>query len=356
MKAYIQGIGNISPQKTFDNDKFLDEVTEYKNPVLRCIEPDYEKYIDPRQLRRMSRIIKNGWTAAKIGLDDAGIKIPDAIITGSGLGCVEDTENFLFSIYENDEKLLPPTPFIQSTHNTIGSQIALMLHCTNYNTTHTQRGGSFECALIDSLLLINETGYNNVLLGSFDEITDKQLVLYNRLQYYKPEISNNLDIINQKSQGTIAGEGNTFFVISSEKRENSYACIEDVFTFSNPENEEEVHKNIKSFFDANQLDYENIDLLIVGANGDANFDMIYYNVMKRNFPETPTAYFKHLCGEYHTASAFGVWLAANILERKYIPEIVKLSAFPDKPLQNILIYNHYRNINHSLILLSHVKH
>jgi len=48
MKAYIQGIGNISPQKTFDNHNFLEEVVEVKNPVMRCFEPDYENYIDPR--------------------------------------------------------------------------------------------------------------------------------------------------------------------------------------------------------------------------------------------------------------------------------------------------------------------
>ncbi len=170
MKAYIQGAGNISPQKTFDNSNFLNDIVVHQGPVLRCIEPEYEKYIDPRQLRRMSRIIKNSWSAAKICLDDSGIEVPDAIVTGSGLGCVEDTEKFLFSIYENDEKLLPPTPFIQSTHNTIGSLIALMLQSTNYNVTYTQRGSSFEYALMDGLLLLEDAEYSNVLVGGFDEI------------------------------------------------------------------------------------------------------------------------------------------------------------------------------------------
>ena len=351
MKAYIQGIGNISPQKTFDNNKFLDEVLEYNTPVLRCIEPNYEKYIDARKLRRMSRIIKNGWSAASICLDNAGIEIPDAIITGSGLGCVEDTEKFLFSIYENDEELLPPTPFIQSTHNTIGSQIALMLQCTNYNITHTQKGGSFECALIDSLLLLNDIEYSNVLVGSFDEVTDKQFVLYNRLKYYKTKLTNNLELIKQKTPGTIAGEGNTFFLVSQELTENSYANIEDVYTFFNPIERNDIFENINTFFDKNKLSIQDIDLLITGINGDNESDEIYYEVMNRFFPKTKAAYFKHLCGEYHTATAFGLWMASNILKRKSIPEIVKLNSFPNKPVNNILIYNHYRTINHSLILL-----
>jgi len=352
MKVYIQGIGNISPQKTYNTNNFLEEVVEVKNPVLRCFEPDYEKYIDPRQLRRMSRIIKNSWSAAKICLDEADIQIPDAIITGSGLGCVEDTEKFLFSIYENDEKLLPPTPFIQSTHNTIGSQIALMLQCTKNNITHTQRGGSFECALIDALLLLNENEISNVLVGSFDEMTDKQLVLYNRLKYYKSEINNNLGLLDHKTPGTIAGEGSSFFLISQEKSENCYAGIKDVYTYSNPTERDEIFDLIKTFLNNNQLTFQDIDLLITGMNGDVELDKIYYDIIDSFFHETPVTYFKHLCGDYHTANAFGMWLGSNILKREIVPEIVKLNDFTDTSFKNVLIYNHYHNINHSLILLS----
>ncbi len=90
--------------------------------------------------RRMSRIIKMGVCAAMKCLQDAEIKNPDAIITGTGMGCIEDTGKFLSSYIENEEKLLNPTPFIQSTHNTVGAAIALMLKCHNYNNTLWSQG------------------------------------------------------------------------------------------------------------------------------------------------------------------------------------------------------------------------
>ncbi len=352
MKAFITGTGNISPQKTFDNESFLKEVVSQPGQRLTCIEPDYEKLIESRLLRRMSRIIRMSWSAAKICLDDANVQMPDAIVTGTGMGCLEDTEKFLTAIYESGERLLPPTPFIQSTHNTIGAQIALMLQCTNYNMTYTQRGISFENALLDGLSLLNEPGFNNVLVGGFDEMTANQITLYNRLKYYKNEIPDNLELLNHKTPGTIAGEGNAFFMISREKGKSSYACIHDVTTFNDPPDNAFVHSQINSFLAKNNLTSAGMDLLIAGCNGDLILDRIYHDVTGHFFKNTPVAYFKHLCGEYHTASAFALWLGANIMKHQYLPDVVKLGSSELRSYRKILIYNHYRNKNHSLILLS----
>lgn len=172
------------------------------------------------------------------------------------------------------------------------------------------------------------------------------------MNYYKSDLKSNLGLLDDKSPGTIAGEGNAFFLISKEKADNCYGCIEDIISFSNPENSEVVFQKLETFFNNNQLDFSDIDLIVPGINGDEGFDKIYYEVLEKYFQEKPIAYFKHLCGEYHTASAFGLWLASNILKNKTIPEAVKLNNFNGNPPQRILIYNHYRNINHSLILLS----
>ena len=95
MEAYIRGIGNISPQPTFDNGSFLEDIREYHTARLLAVVPDYKNYIQPNQLRRMSRLLKMGVTAAGMCLHDAGVEKPDAIITGTGLGMMEETEKFL---------------------------------------------------------------------------------------------------------------------------------------------------------------------------------------------------------------------------------------------------------------------
>ena len=81
--AFINGIGLISPQKTAESKEFLPEIVEYTADYLKCIEPGYRSYIDPIQSRRMSRLIKMGIASAKMSVAEAGLTMPDAIITGT---------------------------------------------------------------------------------------------------------------------------------------------------------------------------------------------------------------------------------------------------------------------------------
>jgi 3-oxoacyl-(acyl-carrier-protein) synthase len=95
MAAYIKGMGNISPQKTWDDSGFLEQPLIFEGDKLSCHEPDYTRFVDPKQLRRMSRIIKMGVAAGSMALKDAGIAVPNGIITGTAYGCLEDTESFV---------------------------------------------------------------------------------------------------------------------------------------------------------------------------------------------------------------------------------------------------------------------
>ncbi|HRN48037.1 MAG TPA: beta-ketoacyl synthase chain length factor [Niabella sp.] len=135
---YIRSASAVSPQASFN--QMLSTPAVYTGDKLNCIEPDYSKYIDPKLIRRMSRIIKMGVAAAMEALKDAELSMPDAIITGTAYGCLADTDAFLSRMVEFNEELLSPTSFIQSTHNTVGAQIALMLHCHHYNNTYVHSG------------------------------------------------------------------------------------------------------------------------------------------------------------------------------------------------------------------------
>ncbi|MCZ2443200.1 MAG: 3-oxoacyl-ACP synthase, partial [Flavobacteriales bacterium] len=118
---YIRSASAVSPQASFN--QMLSTPAVYTGDKLNCIEPDYSKYIDPKLIRRMSRIIKMGVAAAMEALKDAELSMPDAIITGTAYGCLADTDAFLSRMVEFNEELLSPTSFIQSTHNTVGAQI-----------------------------------------------------------------------------------------------------------------------------------------------------------------------------------------------------------------------------------------
>src|ERR1043165_3292292 len=163
MEAYITGMGIISPQKTFDTNDFLAEIVGHNALSLRCIEPSYKEFLNPTLARRMARIIKMSIAASSVCFKDAKVEVPDAIMTGTALGCLEDTEKFLLAIIENDEQFLTPTSFIQSTHNTVSAQIALQLKCMNYNFTYVHKGFSFESAVLDGMMTLAEGEAKNVL-------------------------------------------------------------------------------------------------------------------------------------------------------------------------------------------------
>lgn len=346
MPAYIKGMGNISPQKTWGNDPFLADRSDYSGNKLSCIEPDYTQFVDVRQLRRMSRVIKMGVAAGTIALREAGIVAPDAIITGTGFGCLDDTGIFLSRMIENSENALNPTPFIQSTHNTIGSQIALLLQCQGYNQTYTQRGFSFEHSLIDAILELKDNPNQNILAGGIDEITSNSHSIQKRFGIFRNS-SSSLDLLKGADGGTLNGEGAVYLALSGEKNDNDNICIDAVSTFYNSSN---LEADVNAFIEGTQLSYDDVDLILMGKSGVKKWDKHLGLISSRLFPKASTGVFKHLCGEYPTASAFATWLAARLLREKSIPEIV-FETNAGRPLRNILVFNSYFEKYHSLILL-----
>jgi 3-oxoacyl-[acyl-carrier-protein] synthase II len=232
---YIRATGNISPQKTFGHPPFLTEPVAYSGNRLNCIEPDYKDFIDVKLIRRMSRIIRMGVAAAKECLHEAGVAMPDAIVTGTAYGCLDDTGSFITKMVEFNEELLTPTAFIQSTHNTIGAQIGLMLQCNNYNNAFVHRGFSFESALLDGIMLLQEKEVDNVLVGAIDEITNISHTILNRMGLYKQQSPSSLGLYKEKTKGTIAGEGAAFFLLANEPSATDYAKLDGLHTFYKPE-------------------------------------------------------------------------------------------------------------------------
>lgn len=130
---------------------------------------DIRKYVKPLEARRMGKLMKSSLLSSLEALEQAGIVCPDAIITGTAYGCLENSEKLLMQMLEEGEGMLKPTYFMQSTHNTIGSNIAIKTHCHGYNVTYTQESHSLEWALRDAKLLLASGKVQTVLVGCHDE-------------------------------------------------------------------------------------------------------------------------------------------------------------------------------------------
>ena len=140
-------------------------------------------YVKPLEARRMGKIMKSSLLSSLKALNMAGIEKPDAIITGTAMGCLENSEQLLMQLINEGETSLKPTYFMQSTHNTISSNIAIRLGCHGYNITYTQDDESLEWAMRDAKQLLRSGKYKNVLVGCHDETTPLYRQLMERLGY-----------------------------------------------------------------------------------------------------------------------------------------------------------------------------
>lgn len=189
---------------------YIDRVT-----TERDVTTDIKLLIpDAGMRRRMSRVLKSAVaTAVETVGGVENIDSLDAIITATGWGCLADSEKFLRNIIVEREQLLNPTPFIQSTFNTVGGQIALLRHNHCYNLTYVNRSHSFEDALLDAIMRIADGESRNILVGAFDEQTPSQHRIMERMGLFRNEPD---------------GEGAVFAHIRAERGEQSVAEISTI--------------------------------------------------------------------------------------------------------------------------------
>lgn len=150
-------------------------------------EPDYKEVItDANSRRRMGRLLKMAvWCGLK-SLDGVPSERVAGIITSTGAGFMKDTISFGSSIFDREETLLNPSPFMQSTFNTASGYIALIRKIHAYNTTYVQQADGFAASLVDAAMLLDDAGEGDVaLVGAFDEVTPEVDVIRQRLGLYR---------------------------------------------------------------------------------------------------------------------------------------------------------------------------
>lgn len=343
-------MGCVSAQDTYETS-FLESVAiNTTENIIYAIQPSYKEMIPPAAARRMAKGVKMGLAASTKALKEANVAIPDAIITGTGMGCIEDSEKFLKALIDNNEEYLTPTNFIQSTHNTVGAQIALGLGCKGYNFTYVNGAISFESALLDAKLQLENEEENSILVGAADETSSHTMEMFKLINIIKKESDQPYSVLNSNSSGVVFSEGATFITLENVQKDSSYAVLE-ALQIINELNIDETKSFINDFLNKNNLKFEDIDAVVFGNNGDINFDT-YYSEASSVFNETPQIYYKHLSGEYNTASAFGFWVAASIVKNQVIPSSVKMNAIEKSNFSKVLLYNQFQGKDHSLVLLS----
>ncbi|MEI6487984.1 MAG: beta-ketoacyl synthase chain length factor [Bacteroidota bacterium] len=349
MMFYINQTSCISPQDSilFDDNYILRKATGGK---LLALEPGY-KNIPSAQLRRMGKAVRIGVGAA-LPLLHQGNDV-NGIIIGTANGGMEDCMKFLRQIIEFDEDTLTPGNFVQGVPNAVASQLGLLTHNLGYNITNVHRGLAFENSMIDAMLLLNEHPHNSYLLGAVDEISDFNYKIELLNGNYKQQVIGATDFYESGSQGSLAGEGASMFVVSN-KKETAIAKLEFMETIHSND-ELEIKNWIEGKIRSHLIEKDNIDLLLTGENGDNRFLKYYTGIESKFNNKIPIARYKHLCGEYATASAYAVWLICELFKNNKVPLLIIKEGEPPQKIEKVLLYTNYLGEQHSLMLFSNVE-
>lgn len=251
MSCYIKKVSTVSPIGDLGENVNLNSFAENS---FSAIEPDYKEVITNANLRRrMNRMLKMGTYAALKCLDGMDV---DLILTATSLGSISDTEKMLDTIYTSEETLGNPTAFIQSTFNTLAGNIAQLKQTHIPNITFVNRADTVANALRYAQVKLAGDA-NNILYVSSDE---------------KTELS---ESVLSKFKLSAIGEGATAMILSSEK---TGALAEIVYS--------KCRVDVQTALSQTGLSADEVEILD----------------------------YKRWCGEYATAPAFGVALAARMLE------------------------------------------
>ena len=345
---YIQSAEQIFIQHPL-SDAWFDAPIIYDSVYVRTIEPNYKEYIEPNKARRMGKILKRALVTSQVAAKKSGIALPDAMISGTGLGCIESTGIFLEAMVRNGEELLQPTHFMQSTHNTIGSLASIEMKCHGYNSTYTHKGVSFENALLDAYLQLAAGRIKTALVGGYDEMTPNYHLLLSRIGYWRAHSEN---ATLKKGEEAFAGETSVSFMLSSEKDEKTICQIGGIHLLYQPD-KNDLRIALNELLIQNACTIDDIDAVFVGVSGNKINDEVYSRNASVLFAGKPLAGYKHIFGESYTASGLGMYAAATCLRKQRIPQHMLLNGCREiSDVKTLLLYNQFENKNHSLILLS----
>ena len=343
-QIFVLSAKQISMQQPL-SEEWMDNPIVYEVPFTRSIDPSFKEYVSPIEARRMGRILKRALATSKEALKTAGCDTVDAIMTGTGFGCIENTEFFLDALSNEGEQLLKPTYFMQSTHNTISSLVAIQTKNYNYNATYAHKGISFESALHDAWMQFHLGKIGSALVGCHDEMTETF-----------HSIMKKGGVMGQDDER--CGEVAVSVVLSRhcEERSNPETkplCRLTGLKMLHQPSMNDLMDAVTTMLQSAERSLADVDYILTGISGNHKNDEAYLAETKTLFGDKPLLKYKHLFGENFTASGLGFYVAAQCLKAGRVPShlFVNTNEASDKQPACILLFNRSDGKDFTLTLL-----
>ena len=337
---FIKSATQISAQQPL-SESWMTEPQVLEGDYVRSQDPAFRQWLSPMESRRLGKLLKRTLVTATEAINNPTSHpspLPphppvDAIITGTGLGCIENTELLLNQMCREGDETLKPTNFMQSTHNTIGSLIAISTKCHGYNSTYSHKAVSFDSALLDAFVQLRLGDISTALVTGNDEMTPSYYTILKRAGY-----------LGQPGQ-VPATEASVAMLLSTEA-EGALCELQDIQLASCPQD----------------VPMTDVDAILVGTNGSEKNDRVYDDLL-RQLSEThshlhrlPLLHYKHLFGEGYCASALGLYAAAHIINIGAAPAHTRCDGIDEPlPVSRLLMLNHSDGTSFSYILISRLQ-
>ena len=312
-------------------EEWMDNPLNYSEDYVRAVDPDFKQFISAGDARRMGKLLKRALATSLSALQEGGIEDPDAIITGTGFGSIENTELFLDALVREGEQLLKPTQFMQSTHNTASSLIGIHTKCHGYNSTYSQKGFSFDSALYDAWMQFRIGRIRSALVGSHDEMS--------------PVFSGFVRKAGHVKEGEICSEA-AVSILLAESGNNAYCNLESVKLLDTP-SEDTLSKVLAD------MTAGGIDAVMTGMSGNKENDS-WYGFLDAMLPGVPQLRYKPLFGVNFSSSATGFYAAACCLKKGSAPAVLSASGKAVDCSKGILVVNVVEGRHYSFSILKPV--
>ena len=306
----------------------MTEPLSYEDSMVKAVNPSFRDYMAANEARRMGNLMKRALVTTLKVLGETGIEHPEAIITGTSIGSLDYTERILDSITENGEEALSPTYFMQSTHNTVGSALAIYTKTHGYNTTYSHDALSFDLTVLDAWMQMQLGKISTALVGGHDEIVESYYSLMKKVGYVGVE-------------GMVpCGEVAMSMMLNTSETVDRLCELAGIRISFRPTKEVFQHQLDAMLAEAG-MKVDDISAVMTGVNGNPVNDQRYEETVNAFFADKPLLDYKHLFGENYTVSALGLYAAAHLLKKR-------------DDFQSILLMNLTASGDCSLILLKSI--
>lgn len=328
-KIKIVSAKQISIQKPL-SEEWMESPLSYTEQFVRAVDPDFKQFISAGDARRMGKLLKRALATSLSALNEAGTEHPDAIITGTGFGSVENTELFLNAMVREGEQMLKPTQFMQSTHNTASSLIGIHTHSQGYNSTYSQKGLSFDCALYDAWLQFRLAKIETALVGGHDEMT--------------PVFESFMRKAEHLLEGEICSESAVSLLLSNAPQSPALCTLEGLVIMDRPEPEE-----LAAAIESLTADCQP-QAIMTGMSGNRENDK-QYDFLDRVLPGVAKLQYKPLFGVNFSSSGIGFYAAACCIKNGVVPSGLTMNGVPFAIHDGLLVVNAVEGRHYSIALL-----